>query len=198
MVQYTAGSNKGQTEQGYVFNDPFHLGDVDVNYTSARVVESFTGADSDVTAAWFPVYSGLNADGTVDARFDPTAVPRLVSITTAGGTAVAVADDASVTVGADGKTLTISNGTGTSIGATDTVKVAYVYNNVQIPQNDLPLLNARMENIALFAKPRRIAIYYSQIAAYQAKTDYGFDLGAQLAEKAVGQLEYKQIVPMAA
>ena len=52
--------------------------------------------------------------------------PRLVSITTAGGTAVAVADDASVTVGADGKTLTISNGTGTAIGATDVVKVAYV------------------------------------------------------------------------
>lgn len=31
----------------------------------------------------------------------------------------------------------------------------------------------------------------SQIAAYQAKTDYGFDLGDQLAEKAVGQLSYE-------
>lgn len=31
----------------------------------------------------------------------------------------------------------------------------------------------------------------SQIAAFQAKTDYGFDLGEQLSEKAVGQLRYE-------
>ena len=48
-----------------------------------------------------------------------------------------------------------------------------------------------MESIPLLAKARRIAVYYSQIAAFQAKTDYGFDLGDQLAEKAVGQLSYE-------
>lgn len=48
-----------------------------------------------------------------------------------------------------------------------------------------------MKSIALVAKARRIAIYYSQIAAYQAKTDYGVDLGDQLAEKAVGELSYE-------
>lgn len=117
LIKYTAGSNKGQTKRGDVFNTPFYLGDVDVDYTSAKVVENFTGADSAVTAAWFPVYDSANV---------PDARPRLVSITAADGTAVEVADDASVTVGDDGKTLTISNGTGTAIGATDTVKVAYV------------------------------------------------------------------------
>lgn len=180
-INYVAGTNKGETSQGDLFNNPFKLGDVDVNYTGARVVESFTGANSDVTAAWFPVYTG---DAT-------EAQARLVSITTAGGVSVPVADDASVTVGDDGKTLTISNGTGTSIGATDTVKVAYVYDNVVIPQNDLPILNAKMESIPLIARARRIAVYYSQIAAFQAKTDYGFDLGDQLAEKAIGQLQYE-------
>lgn len=180
-VQYTAGTNKGQTAQGTVFNDPFKLGDVDVNYTAARVVESFTGANSPVTAAWFPVYDGA----------DVASKARIVSITTSAGTAVEVAADASVTVGTDGKTLTLSNGTGTAIGATDTVKVAYVYDNVVIPQNDLPIVNAEMKSISLIAKARRVAIYYSQIAAYQAKTDYGFDLGDQLAEKAVGQLSYE-------
>lgn len=180
-VQYTAGTNKGQTAQGTVFNDPFKLGDVDVNYTAARVVESFTGANSPVTAAWFPVYDGA----------DVASKARIVSITTSAGTAVEVAADASVTVGTDGKTLTLSNGTRTAIGATDTVKVAYVYDNVVIPQNDLPIVNAEMKSISLIAKARRVAIYYSQIAAYQAKTDYGFDLGDQLAEKAVGQLSYE-------
>lgn len=61
-----------------------------------------------------------------------------------------------------------------------------------IPQNDLPLLNAEMAGITLQAKARRIAIYYSQIANYQAKTDYGFDLGNDLAKQAVGQLNYRQ------
>lgn len=137
-----------------MFNTPFYLGDVDVNYTSAKVVESFTGANAAVTAAWFPVYTGVREDGTVV----PGGAPEIVSITTAAGVAVDVANDASITVGADGKTLTISNGTGTAISATDVVKVKYIYDNVVIPQNDLPLLNAEMDNIALFAKPRRIAI----------------------------------------
>lgn len=70
-------------------------------------------------------------------------------------------------------------------------KVAYVYDNVVVPQNDLPMIKAEMKSIALVAKARRIAVYYSQIAAYQAKTDYGVDLGDQLAEKAVGELSYE-------
>ena len=116
-IQYTAGTNKGQTRQGDVFNDPFKLGNVDVNYTAARVVENFTGANSAVVASWYPVYTGA----------DVASKPQIVSITTSAGVAVPVADDASITVADDGKTLTISNGTGTAINATDTVKVKYVY-----------------------------------------------------------------------
>ena len=71
------------------------------------------------------------------------------------------------------------------------LKVRYVYDNIVVPQNDLPTLKAEMKSIPLIAKARRIAVFYSQIAAFQAKTDYGFDLGDQLAEKAVGQLSYE-------
>lgn len=73
-------------------------------------------------------------------------------------------------------------------------ELSYVYNNIYIPQNDLPLLNVEMDSIPLIAKARRIAIYYSQMAAFQSKTDYGFDLGDQLAEQAVGRLSYKKFV----
>ena len=53
--------------------------------------------------------------------------------------------------------------------ATETTsKVAYVYDNVTVPQDKLPTLKAQLTNIALEAKPRRIAIYYSQLAAFQA------------------------------
>lgn len=76
--------------------------------------------------------------------------------------------------------------------ATETTsKVAYVYDNVTVPQDKLPTLKAKLTNIALEAKPRRIAIYYSQLAAFQAKTDYGFNLSEGLAEQAVGQLSYE-------
>ena len=66
------------------------------------------------------------------------------------------------------------------------VQIAYSYNNVLIPQNDIPMLSAKMEMLPLLARARRISIYYSQMAAFQAKTDYGLDLGSQLADKAVG------------
>lgn len=148
MIEYQAGTTKGETTNGDVFNSPFKLGNVDANYTAAHVVESFTGANSPVTASWYPVYNGA----------DTASKARITSITTSAGVAVAVADDASVTVGTDGKTLTLSNGTGTAIGATDTVKVAYVYDNVVIPQNDLPMLKAEMKSIPLIAKARRIAV----------------------------------------
>ena len=148
MLSFTAGSNKGQTRQGDLFNNPFKLGDIDVNYTAAKVVESFTGATSPVTASWFPVYDGA----------DTASKARITSIVTNAGVVVPVAADASVTVGDDGKTLTLSNGTGTAIQATDTVKVAYVYDNIVIPQNDIPQLTAKVDAIPLIARARRIAV----------------------------------------
>lgn len=60
-----------------------------------------------------------------------------------------------------------------------------------IPQNDIPLLNVEMKAMNLYAKPRRIAIYFSQMAAFQAKTDFGFDMQDQLAQQAVGRLSYE-------
>ena len=154
-VKYTSGSNKGQTSRDAVFNDPFKLGKVDVNYTSSKVVENVEAGE--VVFAWTPVIAGT-------VRF--------------------LAEDASEYVdlvpGEDGKYKVEKAG-----------KVAYEYDNVVIPQNDLPIVNASIESKALVAKARRVAVYYSQIAAFQAKTDYGFDLGDQLAEKAVGQLSYE-------
>lgn len=70
-------------------------------------------------------------------------------------------------------------------------KVRYEYDNVVIPQNDIPVLNAHMEGIALSAKARRISVYYSQMAAFQAKTEMGIDLGEVLATQACAELSYE-------
>lgn len=175
-VQYVAGSNKGETQQGDVFNDPFRLGKVDPNYTSERVVETSKVVQENeanvVRLGWSPVM--ITEDN------------KLAN----GGKIVRVDTGAEVTeytVTKDG-VVTITDG-GVSVGTE--LKISYVYDNVVIPQNDLPILNAQIKSMTLTARARRIAIYYSQIAAYQAKTDYGFDLEDQLAEKAVGQLNYE-------
>lgn len=167
-IKYTAGSNKGQTKQGDVFNDPFRLGKVDVNYTGAAVVDSVPASTTELTPAWTPVVKGAFTGDDGSTKYD-------VKIVKASG-AVSYAN------------LT---GEGKVTGLEEGDRVAYFYDNVVIPQNDLPILNAEMAGIALTAHARRIAIYYSQIAAFQAKTDYGFDLGDQLSEKAVGQLMYE-------
>lgn len=164
-VEYTAGSNKGGTTQGRLLNNPFKLGDVDVDYTSERVVETLA---ADLKLSWTPVAKVVKVDG--------------VALTEAEIASIVVAEDGTITA-AEGQTLPAQIKAG--------AKVAYIYDNVVIPQNDLPIVNANIKSIPLVAKARRVAVYYSQIAAYQAKTDYGFDLGDQLAEKAVAQLSYE-------
>lgn len=165
-IEYLAGKTKGATDNGDLFNSPFKLGNADPTYTSQSVVESYT-ATSGQTAfvmSWYPT-------GTVSKVYN--------------GTTELSADD--YTVDDDNHKVTLDSGA--TVG--DIIKIAYTYDNVVIPQNDLPALRAEMKSISLIAKARRIAVYYSQIAAFQAKTDYGFDLGDQLAEKAVGQLAYE-------
>ena len=177
-VKYVAGSRKGGIEQGHLFNDPFRLGEYDKDYTADRVVETVTtDGEGKATLAWAPIVNNPEASSAFPSG-NPVGAPEVV------GAAYTVEVN-------DAKTgaITVKNG-GSPVASTQ-VKIKYLYDNVIIPQNDLPILNAEMANIPLTAKTRRIAVYYSQIAAYQAKQDYGFDLGDQLAQQAVGQLNYE-------
>jgi hypothetical protein len=74
------------------------------------------------------------------------------------------------------------------------VKVAYVaeqFQMAQVPAKEIPAIGPRMKHIPLVAEPRRIAVRYDQITAFQAKTDYGFSLDKQIAEQACGELAYE-------
>lgn len=164
-IQFVAGSDKGGVAQGDVFNDPFKLGamsDDRVGYTAGAVAEQVTvAADGSATLAWTPIYAG----------FTPVVV--------GGGSGVTV------------EIVDAKAGTVHVTGATGSVKIKYCYDNIVIPQNDLPILNARVQGIALAAKARRIAIYYSQMAAFQAKQEMGIDLGEILATQACAELNYE-------
>ena len=73
-------------------------------------------------------------------------------------------------------------------------RVAYKvadYQMEQVPATKIPTIGPKMEHIPLVAEPRRIAVRYDQITAFQAKTDYGFSLDKQIAEQACGELAYE-------
>ena len=194
-IEYQYASNKGQTRVGDLISNPWEFGsqtDADGNpihtdFTGARVVENVTAA-GDYTLAWDKAVKGAFTVITVGGKvveFDPRA-----TYTDEEKATIATKDVKVVKASGDVQYVDL-NASGKVAGLAEGDRVAYVYDNVVIPQNDLPVIRAEMKSIALVAKARRIAIYYSQIAAYQAKTDYGVDLGDQLAEKAVGELSYE-------
>lgn len=181
-----------------MFNDPFRLGNVDPNYTSARVVKDFTltAGQQEFTMDWKPVVPGtisvtVTNGGTTTTYVDDgegglIAVPvggsvsrktemvqpvadasamgdlRLEGVTPTVKTVVYTSDGTEVKATADAvdyEAGTIDMGSAVS----GQVQVAYSYNNVNIPQNDIPLLSAKMEALPLLAKARRIAINYNNI-----------------------------------
>lgn len=163
-LNFTAGSNKGGVEQGDLFNNPFKLGamtDNRMNYSGATVVETTTEAGK---VAWGSAGSIGCIDPT-DGKFYENYVLVIGSDGTATKTALA------------------------SVQANE--KVSYIYNNIAIPQNDIPQLTAEMKGVELFAKASRLGIYYSQMAAFQAKTEMGIDLGEVLATQACAEVAYE-------
>ena len=162
-IQFTAGSNKGGVAQGDLFNDVFKLGQM----TDERVA---------YTSAFVPETVKLDESNRAKVSWTPI---RDVKVVGEDSGCVAKIIDA------DAGIIEITGAAGKE------VKVGYIYDNIQIPQNDLPQLTAHMEGLPLAAKARRIAIYYSQMAAFQAKTEMGVDLGEVLATQACGELSYE-------
>ena len=179
-LQYQAGINKGGVKEGDVFNSTFRMGEMSddrMNYTGKAVVETAAG---DGTTKSFDIMFTENA--------------KLVAVKV--GDAGAMTDieiETGVTTATAGKVALINGKVefGTAPEDGKVIKIAYEYNNVIIPQETIPTLKANLKNLVLTARARRIAVYYSQISAFQAKQDYGMDLAAQIAEQAVGELQYE-------
>ena len=154
-IEYVAGITKGETTQGDLFNSPFKLGNVDPNYTSAAVVET-AAAGTDFTPVWGPIAAGafttIVVNG-VEVEFDPRA-----AYTDAEKATIAQKDYKSVAA-ADGA-VTFGNFVAGKIPSASVVagKVAYKYDNVVVPQQDLPSIKAEIKSIPLLAKARRIAV----------------------------------------
>ena len=172
-LKYVAATDKNGMKDR-VLNSVFAHGEMDdarINYTSQVVVEN------DTTPALEVEPNGMTyVDGNTVKYAD-------VKVIAADGTVSYV----NCTRDAEGKV------TATNIPA-DAAKIAYVAKQFQmshVPATEIPSIAPKMERIALVAEPRRIAVRYDQITAFQAKTDYGFSLDKQIAEQACGELAYE-------
>ena len=165
-LEYVAKTDKGDVAPGDVFNSVFSLGNMTEgrkNYTSQVIVEQ----------------------GNVPTL---TVEDNGISYIRDGGVDVLYADVKAIM--ADGS-IVYCNKDAIPEAAQ---KIAYVSQEFQmnhVPAHDIPAIGPRMRRIALVAEPRRIAVRYDQITAFQAKTDYGFSLDKQIAEQACGELAYE-------
>ena len=173
-LEYVSKTDKGDVKKGDVFNGVFGLGEhseARTAFTSQVIVET-VGSDGKV--ALTPAATG-KFEGGKDAK--------VISSTGVVSYKTAAELKAGVEAGS---------------------KVAYFSEEFQmehVPAQDIPTIGPRMNRIALVAEPRRIAVRYDQITAFQAKTDYGFSLDKQIAEQACGELAYEidtEIVEMLA
>ena len=163
-LEYVATSDKNGMS-GKVLNGAFGLGQMDENraaYTSQIIVES-VGSDPTLKAI----------EGGIKHDVDGAIVSHTFKFTKAGSEPLF--------------TDTFSEGSTYE-------KVAYVskeFQMEQVPAQDIPSIGPKMRRIPLVAEPRRIAVKYDQITAFEAKTDYGFSLDKQIAEQACGELAYE-------
>ena len=163
-LKYVTLTDKPGYEAGQELNSVFGLGEMNenrMNYASQTIVETGNVPTLTVKA------NGINY---VDANGK-----------------CATADVKAIV---DGKPVYVAKD---AIPA-EATKIAYVSTEFQmetIPANKIPTIGPKMERIPLVAEPRRIAVRYDQITAFQAKTDYGFSLDKQIAEQACGELAYE-------
>lgn len=182
-LEYVSLTDKAGVEKGQMFNSVFGHGKMDTarqQFTSQVVIENAATLD-DLAFAADDNGSTVKANGF-------TYIDKLTNATSAA-TYKFVGKDA------EGKRVEAYGEVVPSADVMATVeKIAYVlekFQMEQVPATEIPAIGPRMKHIPLVAEPRRIAVRYDQITAFQAKTDYGFSLDKQIAEQACGELAYE-------
>lgn len=164
-LEYVSKTDKGSVKKGDVFNSVFGLGQMDEarqNFTAQVIVEKLAAGEK---VGLTPMALGKFGEGK-----DVKVVP------------------------AEGEVKYLTAAEAKEYEAVEGDRVYYFSEEFQmehVPAQDIPTIGPRMNRIALVAEPRRIAVRYDQITAFQAKTDYGFSLDKQIAEQACGELAYE-------
>ena len=171
-IKFVTSTTKGDFGQTEIAN-PWKLGDMSedrMNYTGEKVTESFA-------------YDASHTDNkTFVLGWTPAAA------------VVKVVKGSSVLDPSTGYTFTPATATlvlATALTSGESIKVYYVYDNAYIAAKQIPTIKAIREEIAITAKPRRIAVEYSDLAAFEYKQETGADLGKALQTQAVAEMTYE-------
>lgn len=179
-LEYVSLTNKGDiVAKETMFNSVFGQGDMTasrINFTAPIAVETVT--EEEASSTFTPAATALAGGFTyVDEGKEKTAKYRITKKATGK---VVYADDVAGLAAGDKVAYKVDDGEGNDRFQMD-----------QVPAKEIPAIGPRMKHIPLVAEPRRIAVRYDQITAFQAKTDYGFSLDKQIAEQACGELAYE-------
>lgn len=184
-LEYVSLTDKAGVNKDDMFNSVFGHGEMTTarqQFTSQVVIENAASIDdlafATETDAEGNTVATVKADGFTYIDKDTNATSK--------ATYKFVGKDA------DGKRV---EAYGNEAPADITVeKIAYIlekFQMEQVPATEIPAIGPKMRHLPLVAEPRRIAVRYDQITAFQAKTDYGFSLDKQIAEQACGELAYE-------
>ena len=180
-LEYVSLTNKGDIKAGEtMFNSVFGHGDMNasrMSFTAPIVVETVTEAEetSGFTAAATAMAGGFKYLDT-----DETEKTAKYRITRKATGEVVYADTVTEPKAGDKIAYKAADADGNDI-----------FQMEKVPAKEIPAIGPKMKHIPLVAEPRRIAVRYDQITAFQAKTDYGFSLDKQIAEQACGELAYE-------
>ena len=170
-LEYQSRTTKGGVSRGDTLNSVFGLGEMNedrMNFTRETIIDTFT--ESALAFSATPIEGGLRVDDP--ETFDPKFYTYKV-------------------INKDGVRYVAGKADYTPVAGDKVVYKSEEFQMTHVPAQDIPTIGPVMKRIPLVAEPRRIAVKYDQITAFQAKTDYGFDLADGLAEQAVGQLSYE-------
>ena len=168
-LKYVALTDKGDVRKGDEFNSVFKLGnmtDSRVNYTSQAIIETVTAASGSPDIALTPMHvtngkagAGVCCDEWGSRGFYDKATGKYF--------------DAKIVRAGVANFVDVDPETHEFIGIEleDGDKVCYFSEEFQmehVPAQDIPTIGPKMEHIPLVAEPRRIAVRYDQITAFQA------------------------------
>lgn len=183
-LEYVSLTDKGAIKaRDTMFNSVFGHGEMTddrMNFTSQIIVESGVEAP---TAFAYKVTDGE------EAADNEVVVNGLTYIDK--DQAVKTATIKYIGVDADGNKATVYDVLPEGFTIEKIAYVAKQFQMSKVPAQEIPAIGPRMKHLPLVAEPRRIAVRYDQITAFQAKTDYGFSLDKQIAEQACGELAYE-------
>ena len=148
-MQFSLGTAKGGVKENEVVQDPFVYATMTEDrayYTGEAVVETIGKDTTKITLGWTPVIKGAFVDDAGKVLGDVKIITKAGEI----------------------KYITLADSQTEVADLAEGDRVYYKYNNQVVPQDKLPTFVGRMQGIALQARARRIAVQYSQFAAFQS------------------------------